>query len=222
LLGALLRGLGQRAHLVGDHGEALAMLPGARRFDGRIQGQQIRLVGDARDGLDDVADGCRLLFQFGDHFHRHVLSIGGQAHVLHQVATSPLVLTTSDCTASTLAWLTRILHLAGDGSFHLLERDQGFLSGAGGFFGAGRDLFRVALQLLGGGGGLVDAGRQLSRGGRHPLRRLLLLGERPRLFALRVGVASRCARRFAGVGSRDQAAGNDFLISAIFLPLNCG
>ena len=42
-------------------GEALAGFAGARGFDGRVEGEQVGLLGDVLDGLDDAADlvGCR-------------------------------------------------------------------------------------------------------------------------------------------------------------------
>ena len=43
------RALGQVAHFAGDHGEAAALLAGARRFDRRVQRQDIGLEGDAVD-----------------------------------------------------------------------------------------------------------------------------------------------------------------------------
>ena len=48
--------LGQLAHLVRHHREAAARLARARRLDGRVQGQQVRLVGDLLDDLQDLAD----------------------------------------------------------------------------------------------------------------------------------------------------------------------
>jgi hypothetical protein len=58
----LLRGGGrtlrQVAHFRGDDGETTALLARARRFHGRVQGQDIRLEGDAVDDGDDVADLC--------------------------------------------------------------------------------------------------------------------------------------------------------------------
>ena len=49
LLRALLGGLGERAHFVGDDREAAAVIAGARRFDRGVQRQEIGLVGDAAD-----------------------------------------------------------------------------------------------------------------------------------------------------------------------------
>ena len=44
---------------LGDHGEALAGLAGARRLDGGVERQQVGLLGDRGDQLDDVADAAR-------------------------------------------------------------------------------------------------------------------------------------------------------------------
>ena len=46
LLRRHLAPLGQLAHLGRHHREALAVLAGPRRLDGRVQGQQVGLVGD--------------------------------------------------------------------------------------------------------------------------------------------------------------------------------
>ena len=56
LLGRLHAAVGELADLARDHGEAAAVLAGARRFDRRVERQQVRLLGDAVDDLDDVAD----------------------------------------------------------------------------------------------------------------------------------------------------------------------
>ena len=57
---ALLRGLGQRADFVSHNGEATAVIAGARRFDGGVEGQEIGLVRNITDGLCDISDACRL------------------------------------------------------------------------------------------------------------------------------------------------------------------
>ena len=51
-----LAALGQLAHLGGHDREALAVLAGARRFDGRVQRQQVGLVGDVIDDADLLSD----------------------------------------------------------------------------------------------------------------------------------------------------------------------
>src|SRR5690606_29811761 len=47
---------GQVAHLVGHHREAAAGFPGPRRLDGRVEGQQVGLLGDAVDDFQHRAD----------------------------------------------------------------------------------------------------------------------------------------------------------------------
>ena len=64
--GRLLRLVGQRLDLAGDHGEAPAVLAGPRGLDGGVQGQQVGLLGDVVDRGDDLADGLGLLGQRQD------------------------------------------------------------------------------------------------------------------------------------------------------------
>src|SRR5579871_6688093 len=63
LTGRTRGALGQLAHLIGDHREALAMLARTRRLDGRIQRQQVGLLGDLVDGLDNRSDLLAFLAQ---------------------------------------------------------------------------------------------------------------------------------------------------------------
>ena len=65
---------GQLAHFVRDHGEAPAVLAGARGFDGRVQRQQIGLVGNIFHLLH-VGDGARTFHEF----------VGGKRDLLHRV-----------------------------------------------------------------------------------------------------------------------------------------
>ena len=46
----------QLAHFVGNHREAAAGLARARRFDGRVQSQQVGLLGDVVNHVDDFGD----------------------------------------------------------------------------------------------------------------------------------------------------------------------
>src|SRR6185369_2533414 len=72
LLGDLLgrmRGLvGEVLHFAGHHGESLARLAGAGGFNGRIERQQVGLLGDVGDQLDNVAYFLRSLRQALDLF----------------------------------------------------------------------------------------------------------------------------------------------------------
>ncbi len=58
LLGRRLALLGELAHLGGHDREALAVLAGPGRLDGRVQGQEVRLVGDLLDDRDLLGDGA--------------------------------------------------------------------------------------------------------------------------------------------------------------------
>ena len=51
-----LRALGELAHLLGDDGEAAALLAGAGGLDGGVEREQVGLLGDAGDRVDDAAD----------------------------------------------------------------------------------------------------------------------------------------------------------------------
>ena len=57
---------GELAHLVGDDGEALAVLAGARRLDGRVEREEVGLPRDRADGVGDLADALRLLAELDD------------------------------------------------------------------------------------------------------------------------------------------------------------
>ena len=65
-LGLALGALGQLADLVGHHREAPAVLAGPGRLDGRVQGQQVGLLGDVVDRLDHRADLLAQLAQLLD------------------------------------------------------------------------------------------------------------------------------------------------------------
>ena len=58
--------LGELADLVGDDGEAAAVLAGAGGLDRGVQRQQVRLLGDAGDRGDDAADALGLLAEVAD------------------------------------------------------------------------------------------------------------------------------------------------------------
>ncbi len=54
LLGGVLGTARQHPHLVRHHGEAATLFTGTGRFDGRVQRQQVGLLGDALDGGEDA------------------------------------------------------------------------------------------------------------------------------------------------------------------------
>ena len=63
-LGRLGRLIGQVLDFRGNHGKALAGIAGARRLDGRVERQQVGLIGDLGNQIDDLADPLRRLGQF--------------------------------------------------------------------------------------------------------------------------------------------------------------
>ena len=74
--------LRQFLDLVGDDREALSDLSGARRFDRRVESQEIGLLGDRSDDLDDVADVLAALAELHDagvSGHRHLHAVGRDA-----------------------------------------------------------------------------------------------------------------------------------------------
>ena len=201
LFGAFLRSFGERAHFVRDHGEALAVFARACGFYRSIQGEQIRLICDAGDGFDDVANAGRLLFQFRDHRDGGGLAFGGHADVADQRPNFGAGLEHERLRRLCLGLAgVGIRELAADRCAHELERGQRFLRGARGLLGAGRNLIRGALQFLRGGRGLVDSRRQFAGCGRNPFGRLLLFGERARFLALGVSLACRGGGVLAGIG----------------------
>ena len=65
-----LRALGQQAHFIGDHGKAATLFTGTRRFNGRVQGQQVGLFGNRADHFKHAADAAALRGQCADHLDR--------------------------------------------------------------------------------------------------------------------------------------------------------
>ena len=195
LLGALFRCLRQCAHFVRDDRKAFAVLAGASGLNGRIQSQQVGLVGNARHGLDDVADGRGLLFQVNHQLHRSSLALRGHAHIGDQaghVAAGPDDQRLNHFALAAAEFGT--LQLLGDGDAHLLESGQGLLRRARRLFGACGDLIAGAFQFFGRARCLGDPGGQLPRRRRNAFGRLLLFSERPGLLALRFRLAARYQR----------------------------
>ena len=77
--------LGQLADFLRDHGESAACLAGARRLDGRVQRQEVRLVGNRRDAFHNLPNLLRVLAQLPDHLRgvRHALL--DAVHLVHGV-----------------------------------------------------------------------------------------------------------------------------------------
>ena len=123
--------LRQVAHLVGNHGEAPALLTCPSRFDGGVEGQQIGLFGDAANGGKDGVNVLAVLGQ-GLYHGCRTTDLGGQGadgcgSLLHDV----------------LAIIGRAIGMVG--SFGSLGGVARHILGGGG-------------HLMHGGGDLIDLG----------------------------------------------------------------
>ena len=67
-LGGLRRFFRQLAHFIGDDGESQPVFAGARRFDRRVQRQQVGLLGQIVNHLHDLADIVGALSEHADDF----------------------------------------------------------------------------------------------------------------------------------------------------------
>src|SRR5687768_126521 len=68
------------AHLVRHYRETLAMLPRARRFDRRVECEEVGLARDGPDGVGDLADALRLLAELHDGGDRRLGHVGDGHH----------------------------------------------------------------------------------------------------------------------------------------------
>ncbi|EAU66616.1 hypothetical protein STIAU_3614 [Stigmatella aurantiaca DW4/3-1] len=165
--GALDGLIRQRAHLAGQHGEALALFPRPCRLDGGVDGQQVGLVRHVLHRLGDVADLRGALGQAVELVLHglHELLEGRQPH--HALLDGRLALV-----AQLLRALGHPEHRLGPlgrhlrGLLDLLRGDLGLLDG--------RRLLVEALLLLGVGVRQILAGRHEPRG-----RRVQRLGDLP-------------------------------------------
>src|SRR5439155_17586229 len=60
---------GELADFVGNDGEALSVLAGARGFDRGVEREKVRLSCDRSDGIGDLPDSLRLLAQLVDRWN---------------------------------------------------------------------------------------------------------------------------------------------------------
>ena len=86
LPGGGLRLLGQLADLLGDDREAAALLARAGGLDGRVERQQVRLLGDAGDRRDDPADLLGLGREIADRVADGLRRVAHGAHGLGGLA----------------------------------------------------------------------------------------------------------------------------------------
>ena len=80
---AVLGTLGQRANLVSDHSKTTALLTCTRRFDGRVERQQVGLLGDVANHLQHTADTRTFLIQVGDGLGRLFHFTGQTVDLIH-------------------------------------------------------------------------------------------------------------------------------------------
>ena len=80
----LARPFGQLAHLVGNNRKAATVFAGPRRFDGRVERQQIGLIGNLADHVDDPGDMLGLAGQTPDRLGRQADDIGNLLHFTHR------------------------------------------------------------------------------------------------------------------------------------------
>ena len=122
-LGRLGRASGQRAHFRSHHGKTTALLPGARRFHGRVERQDVGLEGDAVNDADDVADLARGVVDalHGVHHLRHHFA------ALHRDRAGA---------QSQLIGLARVVGVGFDGGAELFHGRRGFFQRAGLTLGA--------------------------------------------------------------------------------------
>jgi hypothetical protein len=107
------------------------VLAGARGLDGGIEGEQVGLIGDPGDGLDDVADVGRLLFEFGDHLDRVGLTLSGHTDIRDE--SGDIIADLEDERLRNLDFGLRVLgtvELAAECDIDLLEGGERFLRGA--------------------------------------------------------------------------------------------
>ncbi|MNV16108.1 hypothetical protein D3C71_1068620 [compost metagenome] len=71
---------GESANLVSHHREATAVFPGPRRFDCRVQGQQVGLTGD---GLDHQGHTLDVIAAQAQGFDQLTAAVGALAELMH-------------------------------------------------------------------------------------------------------------------------------------------
>ncbi len=189
----------QSPHLVGHHGETAALLAGTGRLDGRVERQQVGLLGNRANDFEHAADPPAFGVQRLDR-------MGGLIHLTGQIADLPHgVLHYPIPLARLLIRLTR-----GDGGLlgvacDFLHRGRHFMHGSGDLLGFHPLGLNAGTGLRGHGGKLVgcrgdladataDATDQVAQALRHAMHGVLQL---PHFVTAR-----------AGLGVREVAAGD--------------
>ena len=177
--GGVLRTAGQAADLVGHDREAAAVLAGAGGLDGRVEREQVDLVGDVADHVDQPGDVGRERRQLADQLGRAVAGLLDRAHPAHDLGQRVAALAGERRGAR-----RRVGHAgddvvdARDGARDLLGALRDVLGGGVEVLHRGRGLTGAVVLLGGALGHLVDALGDLARGARGELGRLLDLATR--------------------------------------------
>ena len=186
---------GELAHLVGDDGESLAVLSGARGFDRRVEREQVGLARDGADGVGDLADALRLLAELHDGRDGHLRHRGDRGHgderLVGRDRAAPRRALRDVCGVAGLFGVAR----DGDGARRHPARCLGGVVHATGLSGGGfGDRARRTRNLFRGRGHLLRARRELLGSRRDVGSRRLELGNvRPK------------ARRHLAKGRRELA-----------------
>eukprot|EP01132_Coremiostelium_polycephalum_P015735 gene15735-biopygen7833 len=176
-----LRALGQQPYFVGHHRKTTALLPGAGRFDGGVEGQQVGLVGNRADHFQHAANLRAFSRQRPDHLHGLADGAGElvdplQAAIDIELALFGLHLGIAHFAGGMLGIFGHVLYAIGDfidrrrHQFHLLRLLLAAVMGVAGVaaqlggrlaqgVGAGLQLAHYLPQL---GGKAVEVPRQLS------------------------------------------------------------
>ena len=175
VLRALLRGLGERAHLVGHHREAAAMIARPRRLDRGIEGEQVGLVRNPADGAGDLADILGAPLELGDEPDRGALAKAVAFDGAHRGADLDRGFRQHDLDGFRApARGFRLRARDGEAGDDLLDGRQLLLRGAGRLAGAAGDLLHRSAQFFRRGRRFGEAAGQLFRGRRETLRYLVL------------------------------------------------
>ncbi len=140
--------LGEVPHLGGDDGESATLLARARRFDGRVQGEEVRLERDVVDDVDDVRDLPRRFVDLGHGAdgRRHDLAalLGGVARRRGE-----------------LVRLAGVVGVLPNGRRDLLETRRRLLEARSLLLGPARQLLAGTRELLRGAAGPLRGQRHL-------------------------------------------------------------
>ena len=195
--------LGKAAHFVGNHRKTTTCLTGARRLDGRVERQQVGLLGHRFDHIKHTANLVTFALEMAHgfcgvtHFDGQFFNLGNRlAH--HFVAFACLLIGRHSRFRGFFSIARHFLHrgshfMHGGGDlvgFNFLTVDPGT-----GLFRHGREFFSRAGNL---GHAIADAANQLAQAFGHALDRLLKLAQF--VAPIRTGVLRQITGSYASDG----------------------